>query len=45
MPQILDDPHPRSQIADPRCLRPTAVLLHRRQLARVRASVLLIPEV
>jgi hypothetical protein len=45
MPQILSAPHPRSQIADPRCPQPAAVRLHRRQVERVRASMLLIPEV
>jgi hypothetical protein len=45
MPQILSVPHPRSQITDARCPQPAAVRLHRQQVARVRASMLLIPEV
>jgi hypothetical protein len=44
MSHILDEPPPRSFIADPRRLRPShAELVHRRQLERVRASLLLAP--
>jgi hypothetical protein len=45
VPQILAEPHPRSVLVDSRCPQPAALRLHRLQVARVRASMLLIPEV